>query len=172
MLAISHSLTSSSPSNFLTSSAKSFCANLAPCSRLKRLRLLPANAATSKSPSSTSLLPGTFSSPSSASPVSCLLLIKNNFLSLVFCMLPGVGPSTELEACIKEFTADGAIEISREWRVCRPHRGTLLGRSARRGEASPPPVVGESQSNARRSCHHRSFRFGSQDTWLVPRREA
>jgi hypothetical protein len=87
-------------------------------------------------------------------------------------MLPGVGPSTELEACIKEFTADGAIEISREWRVCRPLRGTLLGRSACRGEASPPSVVGESQSNAPRSCHHRSFRFGSQDTWLVPRREA
>jgi hypothetical protein len=39
-------------------------------------------------------------------------------------MLPGVGLSTELQACLKEFTADGAREIGRKWQVSL--RGTLL----------------------------------------------
>jgi hypothetical protein len=62
-------------------------------------------------------------------------------LSMVSFMLPGVGPSAELQAGLKGFSADGAIEI-------RENAGLSRRRSERRGAASPPPVVGESQSNA------------------------
>jgi hypothetical protein len=70
---------------------------------------------------------------------------------MVSFMLPGVDPSAELQAGRKECTADGAIEIRENGRCVAPFAGLSRRRSERRGEASPPPVVGESQSKARKS---------------------
>jgi hypothetical protein len=82
-----------------------------PFSLRQLLHLFRESTEISKSPSSTSLPPGTFSSPSSASPAYYLLLRRNSSRANCFLYTLWLDLSVELQACLKEFTAEGAIEI-------------------------------------------------------------